>query len=88
MADADDLAMLKAAREQIARRKITGITFWPSADGWQVNARRPDGGWAIAIHNDPFVALFEAISPPVFREAPAKVALNELAADIFKDLLG
>ncbi len=88
MADADDLAMLKAAREQIKRGKITGITFWSTAEGWQASARRPDASWSVAIGADPFTALFEAISPTVFREAQAKVGLNELAADIFKDLLG
>ena len=78
MSDGGDLATLKAAREQIATGKITAITFWPTDGGWQTNARRPDGSWAVGHAIDPFDALADALGRRPMPQAPA---------DDFEDLL-
>ncbi|PZR89744.1 MAG: hypothetical protein DI537_20285 [Stutzerimonas stutzeri] len=78
MANIRDLTMFEVVREQIARGEITAITFWKQDGRWQANARRPDGAWAVAFHDDPFVALLEAVSPSVLQPK----------TDSFEDLLG
>ncbi len=84
MAAICDLTMLETVREQIARGQITGITFWPTGDRWQASARRPGGAYSVAIHEDPFHALLEAVSPSVKRQ---KVEPKTPADDVFGDLL-
>lgn len=82
MAAVRDLSMLETVREQIARGEITGITFWKHEDAWQANARRPGGAWAVGIHQDPFHALLEAVSPSAMRPKAPKPDSD------FEDLLG
>lgn len=42
----------------------TGVTLWPSPQGWQAGVRQPDGGWRVGIHEDPIAALSEALRLP------------------------
>lgn len=39
----------------------TGITLWPTAEGWQANARGKSGNWRVGIDKDPVAALFKAL---------------------------
>lgn len=81
-----DLAAL--IHEAASTGRLTGLTIWPCAAGWQCNAQRRtlDGaeGWCCVTADDPVQgamrALTEAFTSPA-RPAPVSEITND--GDIF-----
>lgn len=59
----DDLA--KRLDDFIRENGCTGITVWPSRDGWQANIQMADNkSWRVMFGYTPSEALHEVIHPP------------------------
>jgi hypothetical protein len=62
-----------ALRAAVASGRLTALTFWPTAEGWQVNARWKRGaaeGWNCVTCSDPVAGALEALSEKTDDAAP------------------
>lgn len=53
-----DEAITRAAREG----RLHTLTLWRTREGWQANAKTPEGGWCCITTDDPAAGLLRAVS--------------------------